>query len=156
VADEAVELQRSVDARYVGEGHEVQVLVDAGPLDAAGVTALCESFHDVHDRTFGYAYRGEQEVEIVNLRVEALGRVNRPTLVEGESNGTGDATPTTTRPVWFAGGLLDCPIYARDGLAPGTAFTGPAVVEEFGSTIVVRPGWRVSVDPHRNLKLERD
>jgi N-methylhydantoinase A len=155
VADSDVALQRGVDARYVGEGHEVQVLVDRGPVDVEGLRALCERFHEVHDRTFGYAYRGEQEVEIVNLRVEAVGRVNRPPVVAGDVEAREAATPSV-RSVWFKGDFVGCPIHAREALAPGTSFTGPAVVEEFGSTTVVRPGWRASVDPHRNLVLERD
>ena len=62
----------------------------------------------------------------------------------------------STRPVWFEGAFVECPIRAREELAPGMRLTGPAVVEEFGSTTVVRPGWRASVDPHRNLIMERD
>jgi N-methylhydantoinase A len=157
VGADDVELQRSVDARYVGEGHEVQVRVGGGPLDAAGLRALCESFHDVHDRTFGYAYRGEQEVEIVNLRVEAIGRVSRPApaALDAVDGSTGGAA-VNTRPVWFEGDFVDCPIHARETLASGTRFRGPAVVQEFGSTTVVRPGWVASVDAHRNLVLERD
>ena len=50
------------------------------PATPPALAALCDAFHDVHDRTFGYAYRGQQEVEIVNLRVEAVGRVSRPAL----------------------------------------------------------------------------
>ena len=156
VADGDIALQRGVDARYVGEGHEVQVLVDGGPLDADGLRGLSDRFHDVHERTFGYGYRGEQEVEIVNLRVEAVGRVSRPSLRARDGAGADAAEPAGTRPVWFEGDFVDCPIHAREALAPGTRFAGPAIVEEFGSTIVVRPGWRVSVDPHRNLVLERD
>lgn len=157
VADADVALQRSVDARYVGEGHEVQVLVDDGRLDAAGLHALCERFHEAHHRTFGYAYRCEQEVEIVNLRVEAVGRVSRPALIAAAEDGGSahEAAPGSVRPVWFEGELVDCPIYAREALAMGVRFAGPAVVEEFGSTTVVRPSWRASVDAHRNIVMER-
>jgi N-methylhydantoinase A len=157
VAEADIALQRSVDARYVGEGHEVQVLVDGARLDADGLRALYTSFHEVHDRTFGYAYGGEQEVEIVNLRVEAVGRVSRPALAAAEGDGAQrDAGYQSVRPVWFDGSFVECPIHARDALEPGARLTGPAVVEEFGSTTVVRPRWRAFVDGHRNLIMERD
>ncbi len=157
VAEADISLQRSVDARYVGEGHEVQVLLESGSLDDAGLAALYERFHDVHDRTFGYAYRGLQEVELVNLRVEAVGEVNRPVArAEDEAGaGTGSPEPQGSRAVWFEGGFADCPIHGRDDLAPGARLSGPAIIEEFGSTIVVRPGWGVRVDPQRNLIMER-
>jgi N-methylhydantoinase A len=157
VADADVELQRSADARYVGEGHEVQVLLDGAQLDADGLSALYTRFHEVHDRTFGYAYGGEQEVEIVNLRVEAVGRVSRPALAAAEADGAPrDAASQSLRSVWFDGDFVECPIHARDALETGARLAGPAVVEEFGSTTVVRPRWRAFVDRHRNLVMERD
>lgn len=157
VAEVDIVLQRGVDARYVGEGHEVQVLVDGDRLDPDRLRALCERFHQVHERTFGYAYRGDQEVEIVNLRLEAVGRVSHPTLAAADApDAARGAEPESVRPVWFEGEFVDCPIHAREALAPSASLPGPAVVEEFGSTTVVRPGWRVSVDRHRNLVMERE
>ena len=99
-----------------------------------------ERFHDVHDRTFGYAYRGQQEVELVNLRVQAVGEVHRPSLARAETGGRpGPLEPAGSAPVYFEGdGFVDCPIHRRADLAPGQRSSGPAIVEEFGST-TVRP-----------------
>jgi N-methylhydantoinase A len=151
-----IELQRRVDARYVGEAHEVQVLVRDGRLDREGLLDLYDRFHKAHDRTFGYSYRGEQQVEIVNLRVQAVGRVSRPSIATSDGDRPRPSVePAGTRPVYFDEGFVESPIYARDSLTPGAIFRGPAVVEEFGSTVVVRPGWKVAVDNYRNLRLER-
>ena len=50
----------------------------------------------------------------------------------------------------------DTPTYDRTRLAPGDVVAGPAVIEEFGSTVPVHPGFRASVDVHGNLLIERD
>ncbi|MFC7733122.1 hypothetical protein [Actinomadura keratinilytica] len=47
------------------------------------------------------------------------------------------------------------PVYARDRLAPGDVLRGPAVVEEFGSTLPLHPGFRARVDPHGNIVITK-
>jgi N-methylhydantoinase A len=67
--------------------------------------------------------------------------------------GTGQFAPSGTRPVYFDAGFIDTPLYDRATLPPGAKITGPAVVEEFGSTTVVFPGQTVEVDPHGILVI---
>jgi N-methylhydantoinase A len=151
-----IELRRVVDARYFGEAHEVKVAVPEGALDEAVIADLIERFHDVHNRTFGYSYRQEQPVELVNLRVQAVGEVHRPSL--GEAVAAAGMAPAAVgeRPVHFDGnGFVDCPVYQRGGLSPGRSVEGPAIVEEFGSTTVVFPGWRAHIDDRGNLIMDR-
>ena len=150
-----IDFVRSADLRYVGEGHEVMVDLPSGPEGASAFESICNDFHDVHDRIFGFQYRGRQDVEIVNLRVRAVGRVPRPDVGVIEA-ATGEATPRERRPVyWRETGWIDCAIHARDALGAGTRIHGPAVVEEYGSTLVVRGGWRVDVDRYGNLVMEK-
>ncbi|MGH7317366.1 MAG: hydantoinase/oxoprolinase family protein, partial [Candidatus Rokuibacteriota bacterium] len=60
------------------------------------------------------------------------------------------------RPVYFRGaGFVSTPCYARDGLAPGLVFDGPALIEQDDATPLVAPGFRARVDEARNLLLER-
>jgi N-methylhydantoinase A len=155
VPPDAIELRRSVDARYVGEAHEVQVHLEPALRGENALAAVWERFHDVHERTFGFAYRGEQLVEIVNLRVQAVGEVHRPQLREGEPAATPVATAAGERPVYVGDEWVGCPIYARSDLEPGMQLDAPAVVEEFGSTTVAFPGWTARVDGYENLVMER-
>jgi N-methylhydantoinase A/oxoprolinase/acetone carboxylase beta subunit len=50
---------------------------------------------------------------------------------------------------------MDTPCYARDQLAPGMTFDGPAIIEQSDSTPLVAPGFRARVDEAHNLILER-
>ena len=58
--------------------------------------------------------------------------------------------------MWFGGAPHDCPVWERDDLLTGAVLTGPAIVEEFGATTVVPPGWRGAVDAQGNLRFERE
>jgi N-methylhydantoinase A len=156
VEEERIVLQRTVDARYLGEAHEVNVPVGAGRLDEQSLNAIIGRFHDIHELTFGYAYRGEQPVELVNLRILAVGCVHRPAPALATTNGQrGASGPYTERLVYFEEGFVDCPVYRRAELAAGSSLDGPAIVEEFGSTTVVSPGWRLQVDGYGNNVMER-
>jgi N-methylhydantoinase A len=149
-------LQRTVDARYLGEAHEVNVPVGPGALDEQSLNAIIGRFHDIHELTFGYAYRGEQPVELVNLRILAVGSVHRPAPALAATNGRrGASGPYTERLVYLEEGFVDCPVYRRAELAAESSLDGPAIVEEFGSTTVVSPGWRLEVDGYGNNVLER-
>jgi N-methylhydantoinase A len=59
------------------------------------------------------------------------------------------------RAVWFEGVRHDCPVWERERLPERAAVRGPAIVEEFGATTVVPPGWGGAVDALGNLRFER-
>ena len=150
-----IALHRSADLRYVGEGHEVQVDITHGLEGDAAIEAMWSSFHRVHRETFGYDYEGEQDVELVNLRVQAVGVVHRPNVAE-KAGAAAAPTPVATRQVyWRDGGWIDCAIHRRDDLAAGATMPGPIIVEEYGSTVVVPRSWSIRPDRYGNLILEK-
>jgi N-methylhydantoinase A len=147
---------RSADLRYYGQAFEVRVPVPDGRVDPGVADATVAAFHDAHERLYGYCFRDrpEQQVEWVNLRVTGVGPIRRPRLREAEP-GDGDPSRARTgsRPVCFdaARGHLDTPVYDRAALRPGDSVAGPAVVEEYGATVPLHPGFRAEVDRHGNL-----
>jgi N-methylhydantoinase A len=157
VADDRLNLVRSADVRYVGEAHECPVVVPEGQTGDAAAATVWSGFHDVHERLFGFAYRGIQRVEVVNLRVQAVGAVHRPPLTQA-ADGATSAEPVadTRRDVYFDGSWTPCPIYRREALVAGAGMSGPAVIEEYGSTTIVFRGWGVRVDPDLNLLMTHE
>ena len=150
-----IALIRSADMRYVGEGHEVPVPVPEGVVGDAAVAHLWRAFHQVHQQTFGFAYEGQQDVELVNLRIQAIGKVHRP-LAQKVERDKGKPMAEGTRPVYWRGqGWRDCPIYRRERLPIDGRLDGPAIVEEYGSTVVVPEGWFLTVDAYGNLLMRR-
>jgi N-methylhydantoinase A len=148
--------ERSADLRYYGQAFEVRVSVPQAQLDAGRADGVAGRFHDAHRARYGYDFRDDasQHVEWVNLRVSGIGPIRRPELRKLPA-GTGDASraQTGTRPVCFDAerGYLNTPIYTRADLAPGDAVTGPAIIEEFGSTVPLHPGFAARVDGYGNL-----
>jgi N-methylhydantoinase A len=156
ISKDAIAIQFVADVRYFGEGHEVHVEIPEGLSGPAMLDFMWEEFHKVHDSTFGFNYRGQQDVELVNLRVRAVGRQSRPQIKAIES-ARSEAAPFGQRKVyWRSTGWIDVPLFRRSELALDQHIAGPAIIEEYGSTIVMPPGWALHTDRHRNLILEHD
>ncbi|MBX3582220.1 MAG: hydantoinase/oxoprolinase family protein [Rhizobiaceae bacterium] len=153
IADSDIKIEYVADVRYFGEGHEVQVVAPDGFSGEDAVAHMWKEFHRVHDESFGFHYEGEQDVELVNLRVRAVGVQNRP-QINATENTAQPAKPFGSRTVYWKGaGWIDSPLYERTELAAGQAIPGPAIIQEYGSTVVVPGGWTCTADRYRNLIL---
>ena len=149
-------LTRTADLRYYGQAFEVRVPVPPGPLSPHLAAAAAEAFHDAHRALYGYDFRGDlrQQVEWVNLRVTGIGPIQRPP-VRAVPAGDGDPARALTgrRLVVFgrAAGTADTAIYWRPSLAAGDEVAGPSIIEEYGATVPVHPGYLARVDRFGNL-----
>ncbi|HHU11574.1 MAG TPA: hydantoinase/oxoprolinase family protein [Intrasporangiaceae bacterium] len=156
-APEQHQFVRSVDVRYVGQAFEVRVPAPDGPVDAAFVDLIGERFHTEHQQLYGYNFKGDpdQHVEWVNLRVTGIGPITRPEIMPlpAGAGDLDDRAVTATREVCFdaADGYVPTKVYARERLGAGDTFSGPAIIEEFGSTVPIHPGFDVRVDDWGNL-----
>jgi N-methylhydantoinase A len=156
-ADEHV-LARSADLRYYGQAFEVRVPAPAGAVDRGFAERVVEAFHDEHERLYGYCYRDDDSkvVEWVNFRIAGIGPVHPPLIAEVDAgSGAPEAAEVGDRKVFFGGAWHTATRYARDRLRAGDIVRGPAVVEEFGSTLPVAPGFTATVDRHGNLIVEQ-
>lgn len=157
---------RTVDLRYFGQAYEVRVVAPAdADVDAAYAAQVADAFHDAHHQLYGYDFRTDpsQQVEWVNLRVTGVGPITRPELRELPSaeDGSGsveERAKRSTRQVCFDAdhGYVDTGVWWRPDLRAGDTITGPAIVEEFGSTVPVHPGFVVNVDVFGNLVITKE
>jgi N-methylhydantoinase A len=149
---------RTADLRYYGQAYEVRVPVPDGPVTHDLADAVVEAFHDAHAQLYGYCFRDQpqQHVEWVNLRVTGVGPIRRPQL-RPLPDGDGDPgrALSGTRDVCFDDGYAPTPVYRRDQLRPTDEVCGPAVIEEYGSTIPLHPGFRAVVDRLGNLVVTK-
>ena len=151
IADDRREYLRTADLRYVGQAYEVNVPVPDGPVDEDLIAAVVSLFHEVHQRQFAHSSEGDP-VEIVNLRMIAMGRVEAPELGR-QDTASGNVVPIEHREVYFeeSGGFVDCPVFERGVMGTGADVVGPAIIEQLDCTTVVHPGQKVSVDEWGNL-----
>ena len=154
------EYVRTADLRYFGQAYEVRVPAGDGPVGEASAEEVAGRFHDAHHQLYGYDFRDDprQQVEWVNLRVTGVGPITRPELPELAARNGAALTARSRRPVCFDAdaGYVTTDVYWRPDLRAGDAFPGPAVVEEFGSTVPVHPGFAVRVDAFGNLVITKE
>ena len=145
-------MTRTLDMRYAGQSHELNVAVRG----AQSLEEMVSRFHGVHERHYGYSMPGE-EVAIVNYRLVAMGVRPKPVIESRERpSGDADVTPKGERRVHFNDeGWVRCSVYDRDLLKPGNVVHGPCVVEEWDTTTVVNDGYAGTVDGYGNLILAK-
>lgn len=149
VAKEQMNLIRYVDMRYHGQWRSLSVTVDR-PINS--LTEAIEHFHNEHQRAYAFA-NPEQKVELYGLRIEAIGTVPKPELPKATPFGTLQNALKEYRDVYFeeAGGFVKTPIYHRPDVPVDSEITGPAIVEQLDSTVVIPPEFRAIVDPYKNI-----
>ncbi|MBW2027625.1 MAG: hydantoinase/oxoprolinase family protein [Deltaproteobacteria bacterium] len=155
VKDEDVRVTWSADLRYEGQSWELNTPVERStPFNEESVGTLIENFHALHRQVYSYS-EPKAQVEIINLRVRAVGENPGLTLSKSPTNPTPlkDAMKEK-RPVYFHGkGWTETPVYERNLLGCGTRIPGPCVVEERISTTLIPDGSEGSVDEHENIVI---
>ncbi|MEO6021443.1 MAG: hydantoinase/oxoprolinase family protein, partial [Knoellia sp.] len=154
---------RTVDLRYFGQAYEVRVTAPTDvAVDDAYAASVAGAFHDAHNQLYGYDFRSDptQQVEWVNLRVTGVGPITRPELLEIDSadgSSAEERAQRSTRQVCFDAdqGYVDTGVWWRPDLRAGDTLSGPAIIEEFGSTVPVHPGFVVKVDAFGNLVITK-
>ena len=145
VTPEARTLGRVALMRYHGQGGEVTV-------PWSGTAAATEAaFAAAHETLYGFVL--ETPIELVTLRVEAIGRMPpppRPVLPAGSG-----AAHIGTQTVHFASGAKDVPLIDRSRLGAGDRFDGPAIITQLDATTLVAPGWQGEVHASGALLLTR-
>jgi N-methylhydantoinase A len=137
-----VQLHALLDMRYAGQAYELTV-----PFVPSGKrTLVIQRFHEAHEHTYGHALPN-RAVEVINLRLQAVGLVDKPQLTPEDISAENGAAPFYTR-------KDDIALYERESLAPGARFSGAALVFQMDSTVYIPVGWSAKVDGYQNLILE--
>jgi N-methylhydantoinase A len=145
VPAERIRIERFLDMRYRGQSYELIV-----PFSST----IYIDFHRMHKHQYGYA-NNNAPVEVVNLRVRAVGRGTPPLLSPRPVQGPNPVVAyLESRRVVFVAGLLETPFYRAESLEPGNRIQGPAVVVRSDTTILIGPTDLAEVDEFDNLFIE--
>jgi N-methylhydantoinase A len=146
------EITRFADLRYRGQSSELTVPMPAGQLDDAAMRAIEESFESEFERTYGH--RGDTKAfEFVTARLVL--RVARQ-VEHGEAwAAERQARTESERPIYFGAeqGLVKAAVLSRSRLGREPR-PGPALIQEYDTTIVVPPGCSVGLDDHGNVVID--
>lgn len=141
------------DLRYIGQFHEILVELPDRLCTEYDAGEMARLFHREHESHYGHA-DAKAAVEIVNLRMEATGRLDVPKTVTAAA-GAGTAVPERRRRAVTAQGAPpeDIPVYSRNTIDAGRIIEGPAIITQTDSTTVVLAGQAVSADASGVLRI---
>jgi N-methylhydantoinase A len=141
---------RAADMCYAGQGHQIRVGLsrpDGGGLERG---EIADRFAREYRERYGYAY-DDLEVQVVTLRVTATAEGRGASVAASSPGFPGKARGALKgeRPAYAprAGGFFPHRLYAMAALGMGALVTGPAIVEEEASTLIIGPGASGVVDP---------
>jgi N-methylhydantoinase A len=139
---EDVHLERSLDMRYIGQSFELSIPYSKNCL---------ADFHRIHEEVYGYARRAS-EVEIVNLRVRAIGKIDPPSIIsQPHGHVNPDQAYLEHREVIIIDQPEMVPLYQGESLTHGNSFIGPAIVARKDTTIFISKADTIVVDHIGNL-----
>jgi len=152
---EQISYKRSADIRYVGQGHEVAVMLPDGVLSAEHLSRISKLFNDAYRALYGRE-GPDVPLEVINWRVVASGP--RPELnlkLPTNRRRAGNARRGFRR-AYFPepGEYIETAVYDRYALDVGMEFIGPGIVEERESTLIVGARGKARVDERLNIVVE--
>ncbi len=145
-SEDRISISRSLDMRYVGQVHECTVEIDPFEVTEARLEDIKAAFHARHRELYTYD-EPHSAVEVVNVESTIAGHVDKPArMTIGAGKGAHETLKGTRPMVFTADGVSqDTPVYDGSAMGAGDTLHGPAVIEEVTTTIVVEPGWTVSL-----------
>ena len=142
-----------IDARYRGQNYEIRI--ELSQINAGGLPEFLYKFNRIHNQEYGYNIP-DRPVEIVNCRLQAIGRVPKAFQKKMATGGSLAEAFKESRRVYF--GLEDewveTPVYSREQMPDGESINGPAIINEMSSTTVIHPGQTADIDTHGNIIID--
>lgn len=150
-----------LNMRYPGQNWAIsfEVAVRKGAQDLSFVDATLsqraiELFNERHMADFGHI-REDEVPEVVSLRLATSVDTPTPPAGRGFTAPAAAAKPAKTRRANLGAGYQETSIFRGVELTPGAEVTGPAIIEETFTTIVVYPGWKAQVDDAGDYELTK-
>jgi N-methylhydantoinase A len=153
IAQDRINLLLSADVRYLGQFNEVEVPLEGDGLTSDGIDRLISEFHRRHEALNGYCMPAAP-VEIVNLRLVGTGIVAKPPFTINENpNGQLSAALVGRRQAIFENGCTEVPVYDGHLLPASSHISGPVIVEQSTTSVVIEPGYQLTCDNFGNYLI---
>jgi N-methylhydantoinase A len=151
-----IDVKRSLDMRYVGQVHECTVDIGTFEINAKTIDKVKEAFHARHEELYTYSER-HNAVEVVNIESTLFGRIDKPKAPKLARGATpAKALKGYRKAIFEASGKAGkTPIYDGGKLGAGASVSGPAIIEEVTTTIVIEPGWKAVLDASGSYVITR-
>lgn len=149
ISSHKIRLQKSMDVRYVGQEYTINIVNHSDdPHD------LERLFHQAHFEIYGH-HNPDNPTEIVNLRMTAIGDLEKLEFHQKEEKDSKTVMPQHTRETFWSGEAKRTGIYSTADLMNGNNLTGPAIIEDQNTTMVIPPKYAVLIDENKNIQVEK-
>jgi N-methylhydantoinase A len=148
-----------LDCRYIKQYHEVSVPIARELLARRDAEGIARAFHAEHNRLYGYSLETERTpVELINVRVQAIGVVEKPRYRKEDWAGEDAARALKGRRSLYvpeANAFRTVPVYDGHKLGFGNRIAGPAMIEEVTTAVFVSESYDCAVDAYGSFALYR-
>jgi N-methylhydantoinase A len=152
---EPLNFSYTLEMRYVGQAFEVPLELDRDSLAALDRKALEAAFIDAHHRIYFHSDKSGRPIEVVALRAGAT--LPTPHVSAVSTAGASLKPAPGELGLYDGSGWTPC---RRETVAAltvnGTTLSGPAVLEDYTTTVLVPAGWSARVDAQSNLILAKE
>lgn len=145
---------RWAEMRYAGQEHTVKIEIPGNDITPAHISEIAAKFGDAHETQYGH--QTTDPVEIVTLRVRAIGVLAKPRIAKLEAGkGDGLAARKVSRSVYQSSlnGNIEYEVYDRFKLLAGDEVAGPAIIEEPSHTTILHEGDVLTVGEYGELTI---
>ena len=147
---EATSTIRSADVRYLGQSFELTPTLTAEVVSDDSGDALRARFHASYRDVYGYADEAA-DLEVLNVRLTAIGVTRKPAVAAPPARSAAATAAPRERRVFLDGAPATVRVLDRAALAPGAAIAGPAIIEQYDTTVLVPAGFTVTAERNGNL-----
>jgi len=134
--------------RYAGS--DTQLAVDF----ADSVSFLMAAFEEAHKKRFGFVMEGKPTV-VEAVSVEIMGVTERVSDPIYELDENQEISSVARVQMYSYGEFLETPVFSMETLRPGACISGPAILTEKNTTIIIEPGWQGEITSRNHLMLTR-
>lgn len=140
--------------RYQNQEHSVEISLPNGTITTGQISAIREYFDSEYERE--YTYRLTAPAELVCYHLIAIAEVDKLKPEKHPKTGKKlvDAIKGKRDVDFVEAGIHQATIYDGSALEPGMSFTGPAIVEEADTTVVIPPGLPCLMDDFNNYCIQ--
>jgi N-methylhydantoinase A len=157
IPEQKREYRIKFDCRYLKQYHEVSFEIPRASVEAHDTAAVATAFHKEHNRLYGYSLEDEEvPVELINVRVQAIGITEKPTLAVQERVAADPSSALKEERSAYIPSeqtFKTIPVYDGHQLTHGQRFAGPAIIEEITTAIFVGESFDCLVDKFGSFAL---
>ncbi|MDQ7048515.1 MAG: hydantoinase/oxoprolinase family protein [Enterobacterales bacterium] len=146
-------LEMFIKLRYQNQEHSLEIPLNVLSVNSKVIAQVTQNFHENYLRE--YTYQLENEIEMVGYHLVVKADTGKIDWVKSELKNTslGNAIKGKRDVDFGLHGNLKSTIYDGDKLTAGVSLSGPAIIEQAGTTTVVFPNQKVHLDGYSNIHI---